>query len=60
MRKSRKLISLLLAVVLTLSCFACLSSVSAFATEGDTLKGADPVIRSQRRRYCCEIRKRYL
>ena len=39
MRKSRKLISLLLAVVLTLSCFACLSSVSAFATEGDTLKG---------------------
>ena len=39
MRKSKKLISLLLAVVLTLSCFACLSSVSAFATEGDTLKG---------------------
>ena len=39
MRKSKKLISLLLAVVMTLSCFACLSSVSAFAAEGDTLKG---------------------
>ena len=39
MRKSKKLVSLLLAVVMTLSCFACLSSVSAFAAEGDTLKG---------------------
>ena len=39
MIKSIMLFSLLLAVVMTLSCFACLSSVSAFAAEGDTLKG---------------------
>ena len=36
MRKSKKLISLLLATVMILSCFACLSSVSAFAAEGET------------------------
>ena len=41
MRKSKKLISLVLAVVLTLSCFTCLSSVSAFAAEGETTKKGD-------------------
>ena len=35
MRKSKKLLSLALASLMTVSSFACLGSVSAFAAEGD-------------------------
>ncbi|MBQ1389540.1 MAG: hypothetical protein IIY78_07925, partial [Clostridia bacterium] len=36
MQRTKKAICLLLSVLLALSCFTCLASVTAFAADGDT------------------------